>query len=418
MKLMNLGLEDDSFNDGIDEETLKQDPETDSLAESPLSDLASKSLSNATDDMVSLGRVNEVLEENEDNLDSMPESSQEVMRVAVESIRARLVGKRDSVVSLETFKSKQQLSYAIEENKGVISRAWDAIVKFFKSIYDWIVGLFSKKKNIEKEVVVKAEATLDTVKKAIQKKENKTENSNTPSDANQVSQTVEVVDVNESTVTFTSSKFSRITGTSKLSFNISEIGKIPFTNYFDNFSKDIERSRYGHDSLKELSVILSSSKAKDTMNTMNNMGSGEETVIPLRYEFIDKNLNRGVSVSETGDVTFVYPEETKVEYSVTIGKDYSIEAAEKDIKDIIAYGRKESNKSASNINRIKQELEKVNKALNATKNPAVNKENVSHIIKQTQNILRLHTSIFTDFNKDYDLLLKFYENTVKIRAFN
>lgn len=412
---MNLGLEDDSFNDGIDEETLRQDPETDSLAESPLSDLASKSLSNATDDMVSLGRVNEVLEENEDNLDSMPESSQEVMRVAVESIRARLVGKRDSVVSLEAFKSKQQLSYAIEENKGVISRAWDAIVKFFKNIYDWIVGLFSKKKNIEKEVVVKAEATLDTVKKAIQKKENKTENSNTPSDANQVSQTVEVVDVNESTVTFTSSKFSRITGTSKLSFNISEIGKIPFTNYFDNFSKDIERSSYGHDNLKELSVILSSSKAKDTMN---NMGSGEETVIPLRYEFIDKNLNRGVSVSKTGDVTFVYPEETEVEYSVTIGKDYSIEDAEKDIKDIIAYGRKESNKSASNINRIKQELEKVNKALNATKNPAVNKENVSHIIKQTQNILRLHTSIFTDFNKDYDLLLKFYENTVKIRAFN
>lgn len=412
---MNLGLEDDSFNDGVDEETLRQDPETDSLAESPLSDLASKSLSNATDDMVSLGRVNEVLEENEDNLDSMPESSQEVMRVAVESIRARLVGKRDSVVSLEAFKSKQQLSYAIEENKGVISRAWDAIVKFFKNIYDWIVGLFSKKKNIEKEVVVKAEATLDTVKKAIQKKENKTENSNTPSDANQVSQTVEVVDVNESTVTFTSSKFSRITGTSKLSFNISEIGKIPFTNYFDNFSKDIERSSYGHDNLKELSTILSSSKAKDTMN---NMGSGEETVIPLRYEFIDKNLNRGVSVSETGDVTFIYPEETEVEYSVTIGKDYSIEDAEKAIKDIIAYGRKESNKSASNINRIKQELEKVNKALNATKNPAVNKENVSHIIKQTQNILRLHTSIFTDFNKDYDLLLKFYENTVKIRAFN
>ena len=412
---MNLGLEDDSFNDGVDEETLRQDPETDSLAESPLSDLASKSLSNAADDMVSLGRVNEVLEENEDNLDSMPESSQEVMRVAVESIRARLVGKRDSVVSLEAFKSKQQLSYAIEENKGVISRAWDAIVKFFKNIYDWIVGLFSKKKNIEKEVVVKAEATLDTVKKAIQKKENKTENSNTPSDANQVSQTVEVVDVNESTVSFTSSKFTRITGTSKLSFNISEIGKIPFTNYFDNFSKDIERSIYGHDYFKEISTILSTSKAKDTME---NMGSGEETVIPLRYEFIDKNLNRGVSVSKTGDVTFIYPEETEVEYSVTIGKDYSIEDAEKAIKDIIAYGRKESNKSASNINRIKQELEKVNKALNATKNPAVNKENVSHIIKQAQNILRLHTSIFTDFNKDYDLLLKFYENTVKIRAFN
>ena len=66
---------------------------------------------------------------------------------------------------MEGFKDKRSLQIAIEENKGVISTVWDAIINFFKGIYDWIAGFFGKKDstanaNIEKAANVDKAATL------------------------------------------------------------------------------------------------------------------------------------------------------------------------------------------------------------------------------------------------------------------
>ena len=101
----------------------------------------------AINDSERLERVNEIL--SNDDIEGMPESSRMVMETAMESIRESLIGRGSrSNVSLEGFKDKASLQLAIEENKSIIGSVWDAIVKFFSSIFEFIGKFFgiSKKK--------------------------------------------------------------------------------------------------------------------------------------------------------------------------------------------------------------------------------------------------------------------------------
>ena len=168
MKFMNLGFETGDLN-GVDSMDLRPDPATDSLADTPMSPVAEKALTGTLIDTQSLGRVNDVLESNSDDIADMAESSQEMIRVATESIRGRLLnGAKGSSYAVESITSVSSLKLAIEDNKNILQRAWDAIVKFFKGIYDWIAGFFKKKE----ESVKNAEAEISKKEKAIKALEN------------------------------------------------------------------------------------------------------------------------------------------------------------------------------------------------------------------------------------------------------
>lgn len=118
----------------------------DSMADTPFSPLVSRAFTTAVDDSETLAEMNDVLENND--IEGIPESSRQVIQTAMESIRSRLLG-GDSVkgVAIEGFANNNDLKIAIEDNRNILQRAWDAIVKFFKGIYDWIAGLFKKKQS-------------------------------------------------------------------------------------------------------------------------------------------------------------------------------------------------------------------------------------------------------------------------------
>ena len=81
----------------------------------------------------SLSKMNTILEKSD--MEGIPTTSLETMRVSLESIRNRLiVSKKVKTLSLESITNTSQLKIAIEENKGLLKTVWDAIVNFFKSI--------------------------------------------------------------------------------------------------------------------------------------------------------------------------------------------------------------------------------------------------------------------------------------------
>ena len=149
MSRFGLGLEDQEqeleIDMAIDDEDKRNALAGDSMADTPFSPLVSRAFTTAVDDSETLAEMNDVLENND--IESIPESSRRVIQTAMESIRSRLLG-GDSVkgVAIEGFTSNNDLKIAIEDNKNILQRAWDAIVKFFKGIYDWFAGFFKKKK--------------------------------------------------------------------------------------------------------------------------------------------------------------------------------------------------------------------------------------------------------------------------------
>ena len=143
------------------------DDDSDNIAESPFSPIASRAFSTAVDDTDTLERMNDVLEGSD--IDDIPEASRRVIQTAMESVRSRLLGGYSvGGVAVEGFANNKDLKIAIEDNKNILQRAWEAIVKFFKGIYDWIVGFFKKKE----ESVKNAEAEISKKEKAIKALEN------------------------------------------------------------------------------------------------------------------------------------------------------------------------------------------------------------------------------------------------------
>lgn len=145
-------LEIDMAIDAVDERNAQAG---DSLADTPFSPVASRAFSTAVDDTSTLSKMNDVLENND--IEDIPESSRQVIQTAMESIRARLLGGSSAKgVAVEGFSNKNDLKIAIEDNKNILQRAWDAIVKFFRSIYEWFVGFFKKKETDSKKIEEKA----------------------------------------------------------------------------------------------------------------------------------------------------------------------------------------------------------------------------------------------------------------------
>ena len=141
MSRFSLGLEGQEQDLELEHDS--RDIEYESVADSHLSPAASRAFNNAIDDSESLSRMNDVLENSD--LEDIPESSRAVIQTSMESIRARLLGgTQQRGVAVEGFNNRRQLNVAIEENKGIIASVWDAIINFFKGIYNFIAGFFGK----------------------------------------------------------------------------------------------------------------------------------------------------------------------------------------------------------------------------------------------------------------------------------
>ena len=149
MARFNLGLEGQEqeleIDMAIDVEDKRNALAGDSMADTPFSPMVSRAFSTAVDDSETLAEMNDVLENND--IEGIPESSRRVIQTAMESVRSRLLGGYSvGGVAVEGFANNKDLKIAIEDNKNILQRAWDAIVKFFKGIYDWFAGFFKKKK--------------------------------------------------------------------------------------------------------------------------------------------------------------------------------------------------------------------------------------------------------------------------------
>jgi len=166
MSRFNLGLEGQEQELEIDMAINAEDERNalagDSMADTPFSPMVSRAFTTAVDDSETLAEMNDVLENND--IEGIPESSRQVIQTAMESIRSRLLG-GDSVkgVAIEGFANNNDLKIAIEDNKNILQRAWDAIVKFFKGIYDWFAGFFKKKKTDAEIFQERLEKAMDNI---------------------------------------------------------------------------------------------------------------------------------------------------------------------------------------------------------------------------------------------------------------
>ena len=141
MSRFSLGLEGQEQDLELEHDS--RDIEYESVADSHLSPAAGRAFNNAIDDSESLSRMNDVLENSD--IEDIPESSRVVIQTSMESIRARLLGgTQQRGVAVEGFSNSRQLQVAIEKNKGIIASVWDAIINFFKGIYNFIAGFFGK----------------------------------------------------------------------------------------------------------------------------------------------------------------------------------------------------------------------------------------------------------------------------------
>ena len=172
MSRFGLGLEDQEqeleIDMAIDVEDKRNALAGDSMADTPFSPLVSRAFTTAVDDSETLAEMNDVLENND--IEGIPESSRRVIQTAMESVRSRLLGGYSvGGVAVEGFASNKDLKIAIEDNKNILQRAWDAIVKFFKGIYDWFAGFFKKKKTDAEIFQKRLDKGMDTIGEMLNK---------------------------------------------------------------------------------------------------------------------------------------------------------------------------------------------------------------------------------------------------------
>ena len=172
MSRFSLGLEDQEqeleIDMAIDVEDKRNALAGDSMADTPFSPMVSRAFTTAVDDSETLAEMNDVLENND--IEGIPESSRQVIQTAMESIRSRLLGGYSvRGVAVEGFANNKDLKIAIEDNKNILQRAWDAIVKFFKGIYDWFAGFFKKKKTDAEIFEERLEKAMDNLGEMLNK---------------------------------------------------------------------------------------------------------------------------------------------------------------------------------------------------------------------------------------------------------
>ena len=392
--------------DDTNVELVDRDIEYSSMTDSPLSDSADAAFRSTVADTEALGKANAILEDNQDTIEDLPESSRLAIEVAVESIRERLLGtKARQVVAVESFTSKRNLQLAIEENKNIISRAWDAIVKFFKSIYEWVVGLFKSKKNINQKIDNEANKVIEKIKSTTDVKSNakvETVNSQLPSSGG--------------TIVFESDKYNRITGSKNSNINLT-IFDSPFLNYYEGL-----RNNYRNSTLDvgEMSVFVEylSKNNKNIIRDFNKDKRSKDGVLNLSFEYSDEELGRGVTVSPFGIVQFKYPDPANVEYTVSFVSKNELINVEKQIKKSADAFKKVATHGKDNVEVCLKNLEKITKTLDAgMPDRSIDKDKVNEMVSSTKAILSFHSKLLLDMEKDMMLYFDLINKSVSVSAF-
>ena len=400
MKFMNLGFETVDLN-GVDSMDLRPDPATDSLADTPMSPVAEKALTGALNDTQSLGRVNDVLESNSDDIADMAESSQEMIRVATESIRGRLLGgAKGSSYAVESITSVSSLKLAIEDNKNIIERAWDAIVKFFKGIYEWIKGLFISKKNTPQKIEAKVQEVLAVTQKAKAAPE--------PEPSKPLPTTGE-------TIVFESNKYNRITGGKNTTLDLVNIDVKGVSFAIDVVSK-LKGSNLDIGKLNDLTDYLVKNN-KNIARDFNNDKRSTDGQLNLSFEYNDSHLGRSIEVSQLGLVRINNPEPINVEYTVHVINQRQITAVESAIKKLGNDLKGKAELMNKNIDTCVRELDKVNKVLDSMKDRNLDKDKVNEMVSSTKAILSINSKLYLEFEKDFTLNFDLYKTALGVVAF-
>ena len=395
MKFMNLGFETVDLN-GVDSVDLRPDPATDSLADTPMSPVAEKALTGTLIDTQSLGRINDVLESNSDDIADMAESSQEMIRVATESIRGRLLGgAKGSSYAVESITSVSSLKLAIEDNKNIIERAWDAIVKFFKGIYEWIRGLFVSKKNTPQKIEAKVQEVLAVTQKA--------------------KEPTKPLPTTGETIVFESDKYNRITGGKNTTLDLVNIDSKGVSFAIDVVSK-LKGSNLDIGKLNDFTEFLVKNN-KNIARDFNNDKRSTDGQLNLSFEYNDSYLGRSIEVSPLGVVQINNPEPINIEYTVHVINQRQITAVESAIKKLGNDLKGKAELMNKNIDTCIRELDKVNKVLDSMKDRNLDKDKVNEMISATKAILSINSKLYLEFEKDFTLNFDLYKTALGVVAF-
>ncbi len=140
-------LEESELAEGADEEAVEVPGEVRD-AEDEVSD-SEDTMDEASDDIETLEEVKEILDDAADNGEGLDETAAKIVEATVEKIYARLGIHSSSVVgSIESFKNPRSrvtaTRMAAEDIGDKVSRAWEAVKKFFKDLWEKIKGLWKK----------------------------------------------------------------------------------------------------------------------------------------------------------------------------------------------------------------------------------------------------------------------------------
>ncbi len=140
-------LEEEGLAEGAGDEAVEVPGEVRD-AEDEVTD-GEDTLDEAGDDIETLEEVKEILDDAADNGEGLDETAAKIVEATVEKIYARLGIQSSSVVgSIESFKNPRSrvtaTRMAAEDIGDKVSRAWEAVKKFFKDLWEKIKGLWKK----------------------------------------------------------------------------------------------------------------------------------------------------------------------------------------------------------------------------------------------------------------------------------
>ncbi len=140
-------LEEEGLAEGVNDETVEVPGEVRDAEDEVTG--GEETLDGAEDDIETLEEVKDILDDAADNGEGIDETAAKIVEATVEKIYARLGIQSASVMgSMESFKNQRSrvtaTRMAAEDIGGKVSRAWEAVKKFFRDLWEKIKGLWKK----------------------------------------------------------------------------------------------------------------------------------------------------------------------------------------------------------------------------------------------------------------------------------